>query len=369
MRPIPAPLTALLTAASLSLAALIQPVAAQSAAQETTSTIYLGTGGVTGVYFPAGGALCRLINRDRAVHGVRCVLESTGGSRPNLAALKEGEFDFVMVASDWHQRAVEGIGPFAGDEQMEDLRSVLSLHAEPLTIIVPADSPIQSFRALAGKRVNVGSPGTGRRVTMEAALAAFDMSVEDLAEAATLAGNAVADALCEGRIDAAVEAIGHPAQVIKDMADTCAVRFVPLSGPEITALSEERPYYTPAEIPAGTYRGQAEAVPSFGVRATLVTVEVMPEQVVYVVAKAALAQVETLRRLHPALGSLDARTMTTAGLSAPLHPGAERAVSELPAPQAGEPAADAQTVQAADVEATELETTELETTDLETTAQ
>lgn len=321
-----------LAAMAFALALGVAPAAAQQAnAPDTSATVYLGTGGVTGVYFPAGGAVCRLINRDRSVHGVRCVLESTGGSLANLALLKETEVDFALVASDWQARAYGGEGQFEGDAKMEALRSVLSLHAEPLTILVKADSEVQRFTDLQGKTVNIGRPNTGRRVTMEAALTAHDMDVDDLGQAATLDGNAVAPALCNGEIDAAVEAIGHPAQAIKDISDRCAVRFIPVSGSAIDALIDAQPFYTKASIPAGTYPGQTEPVDSFGVRATLVTVDAMPERVVYVVAKAVLGQVDALKRLHPALGTLNAVEMSSVGLIAPVHPGAQQAIDELQA--------------------------------------
>ncbi|MEM9579365.1 MAG: TAXI family TRAP transporter solute-binding subunit, partial [Pseudomonadota bacterium] len=128
--------------------------------------ISIGTGGVTGVYYPTGGAICRLVNRDRKEHGIRCAVESTGGSVYNINTIKAGELEFGVAQSDWQFHAFNGTSKFEGDAAFPELRAMFSVHAEPFTLLVRGDSGIDSFEGLKGKRVNVGNPGSGQRATM-----------------------------------------------------------------------------------------------------------------------------------------------------------------------------------------------------------
>jgi uncharacterized protein len=116
-----------------------------ASAQEQTF-ISIGTGGVTGVYYPAGGAICRLVNRGRAAHGIRCGVESTGGSVFNLNALRSGELEFGVAQSDWQFHAYNGTSQFEEQGAFEELRAVFSLHPEPFTVVARADAGITTFR-------------------------------------------------------------------------------------------------------------------------------------------------------------------------------------------------------------------------------
>ena len=146
--------------------------------------ITIGTGGVTGVYYPTGGAICRLMNRDRDEHGIRCSVESTGGSVYNLNTMRQGELDFGVVQSDWQYHAYNGSSKFSDQGAYEGLRAVFSVHPEPFTVVARADADIEDFDDLEGKRVNVGNPGSGQRGTMEVLMQAKGWTMDDFALAA-----------------------------------------------------------------------------------------------------------------------------------------------------------------------------------------
>ncbi|MFP4126105.1 MAG: TAXI family TRAP transporter solute-binding subunit [Alphaproteobacteria bacterium] len=288
----------------------------------------IGTGGLTGVYYPAGGAICRMVNRDRGEHGFRCSVESTGGSIFNINAVKGDELEFGVVQSDWQYHAYNGSSRFE-DEPFPEIRAVFSLHPEPFTLVVRDDVDVENFPDLEGLRVNVGNPGSGTRATMEVVLDAYDMSMDDFALAAEFAPNEMARQLCDGNIDAFVYPVGHPAAAIEEAATTCNAQLADVAGEPIDALVEERPYYAIAEIPGGMYPGNDDGVTTFGVRATFITREEVSEDVVYTVAKGVMENMDDFRDLHPAFEVLERDQMVEAGLSAPLHPGAERAYQEL----------------------------------------
>ena len=288
----------------------------------------IGTGGVTGVYYPTGGAICRLVNKDRRAHGIRCSVESTGGSVYNINTVRAGELDFGVAQSDWQYHAYNGTSKFQDQGKFEGLRAVFSVHPEPFTLVARPDAGIESFEDLKGKKVNVGNPGSGQRATTEVVMEAFGMTMDDFALAAELKGSEMAQALCDGKIDAMIYTIGHPAAAITEAATTCDVKLVPVSGEAIDKLVADNPYYRTATVPGGMYTGNDEDVQTFGVGATFVSSADVPEDVVYITTKAVFDNFDDFKKLHPAFANLKEEEMIADGLSAPLHPGAEKYYKE-----------------------------------------
>ncbi len=290
--------------------------------------ISIGTGGVTGVYYPTGGAICRLMNKVRRDTGIRCSVESTGGSVYNINTVRSGELEFGVAQSDWQYHAYNGTSRFADQGPFTDLRAVFSIHPEPFTLIVRADSGIKNFRDLVGRKVNVGNPGSGQRATMEVVMDAFGIKMSDFALAAELKGSEMAQALCDGNIDAMIYTIGHPAAAITEAATTCDVNLIDVTGAPIDKLIADNPYYRKAVIPGGMYRGNDKDVTTFGVGATLITSAKVPDDVVYTLVKSVFDNFDDFKALHPAFRNLKESEMITDGLSAPLHEGAVRYYKE-----------------------------------------
>ena len=177
-------------------------------AEQTFVTI--GTGGVTGVYYPTGGAICRLVNKNRNKHGIRCSTESTGGSVFNLNTIRAGDLDMGVAQSDWQYHAYHGSSKFKDKGANRELRAIFSVHPEPFTVVARADSGIRNFGDLKGKRVNVGNPGSGQRGTMEVLMEALGWKMSDFALASELKSSEQSMALCDNKIDAMVFTVGHP---------------------------------------------------------------------------------------------------------------------------------------------------------------
>ena len=300
------------------------PLAAVAAEQRFTS---IGTGGLTGVYYPTGSAICRLLNRERKQHGIRCSVESTGGSIFNLNALANGELDFGVAQSDWQYHAYQGSSKFSEQGANPQLRAVFSIHSEPFTVMARDDSGIKRFADLPGKRVNIGNPGSGQRGTMEVLMQALGWQRGDFKLVSELKATEQARALCDNKIDAMIYTVGHPNASIKEAATACDAHLVAVTGPEVEALVDKHSYYAAAEIPGGLYQGSEGATPTFGVKATLVTTAAVDEDVVYALVKAVFENLDKFRQLHPAFKHLQAADMLE-GNSAPFHPGAVRYYKE-----------------------------------------
>ncbi|MGY6547502.1 MAG: TAXI family TRAP transporter solute-binding subunit [Roseinatronobacter sp.] len=301
---------------------------AGSAAVAQDTFISIGTGAVTGVYYPAGGAICRLVNRDRAEHGIRCGVESTGGSIFNINAIRSGELEFGIAQSDWQYHAFYGSSRFEEDGAFEDLRAVFALHPEPFTVVARADLGITDFADLVGKRVNIGNPGSGQRGTMEVVMEAMGWDESTFALTTELPAGEQALALCDNNIDAIIYTVGHPSGAIQEATTACDTVLLNVDNDVIRALVEERDYYRMATIPGGMYRGTDEDVTTFGVGATFVTSAAVPEEVVFQVTRAIFENLDQFTSLHPALASLDPVEMVNDGLSAPIHEGAARFFTE-----------------------------------------
>ena len=315
--------TALATAGLLLSATLSTPA---MAAEKTYVSI--GTGGVTGVYYPTGGAICRLVNKNRKKTGIRCSVESTGGSVFNINAIREGELEMGVAQSDWQFHAYNGTSKFKDAGAFKDLRAVFSVHAEPATLVARADSGIKSFQDLKGKRVNVGQPGSGTVATYEVIEKALGMDRKDLKLAAELKASEMGQALCDNKIDAYFMVVGHPAGAIKETTTTCEANIINIQGEGVDKLIKDNPYYRYASIPEGMYTGTKDAVKTMGVGATFVSSAKVPEKVIYEVVKAVFENFDDFRKLHPAFKNLKKTEMVSASLSAPIHDGAMKYYKE-----------------------------------------
>ena len=293
--------------------------AAQAFAEQFVS---IGTGGVTGVYYPTGGAICRLVNKDRKSHGIRCSAESTGGSVYNINTVRAGELEFGVAQFDWQHHAYRGTSKFADKGKFKDLRAVFSVHPEPFTLIARKGADVSSFGDLMGKKVNVGNPGSGQRATMEVVMEAFGMKMSHFSLAAELKGSEMAQAICDGKIDAMIYTVGHPAAAVTEAATSCDVELVSVIGAPIDRLISDNSFYRVATVPGGMYAGSPNDTITFGVGATVITSADVPEKVVYTVVKAVFDNFADFKKLHPAFRNLKEEEMISDGLSAPIHPGA-----------------------------------------------
>ncbi len=310
-------LASVVAAASLSTSGVV-------AAQQFVS---IGTGGVTGVYYPTGGAICRLVNKDRKQHGIRCSAESTGGSIYNINTIRAGELEVGVAQSDWQYHAYNGTSKFADQGKFSKLRAVFSVHPEPVTIIARADAGIDQLSDAKGKRMNIGNPGSGTRGTWEVIEEALGWKRSDLKLAAEMKSAETGQAVCDGKIDAYFWLVGHPSALTQESLATCDAKLVHARGPAIDKLVADNSYYRKATIPAGMY-GDNPDIETFGVGATFVSSADVADNVVYTIVKAVFDNFDQFKKLHPAFANLKETEMITDSLSAPLHPGAVKYYKE-----------------------------------------
>ena len=298
-----------------------------SAIAASQQFVSIGTGGVTGVYYPTGGAICRLVNKDRKTHGIRCSAESTGGSIYNINTIRAGELEFGVAQSDWQYHAYNGTSKFADNGKFTKLRAVFSVHPEPVTVIARGDSGIKQLTDVKGKRMNIGNPGSGTRGTWEVIEEAMGWSRSDLKLAAEMKSAETGQAVCDDKIDAYFWLVGHPSALTQESLASCDAHLVDVKGPAIDKLVKDNSFYRTATIPAGMYNNDRD-IQTFGVGATFVSSTDVPDNVVYTIVKSVFDNFDDFKKLHPAFANLKEKEMISDSLSAPIHPGAAKYYKE-----------------------------------------
>jgi len=301
-----------------------------SPAMAKTQFVTIGTGGITGVYYPTGGAIAKMVNKKKKEYGIRATVESTGGSVFNINAVMSGDLEFGIAQSDRQFQAVKGLAEWKDKGPQKDLRAVFSIHPESVTLVAAVDAGVKDIKDLKGKKVNIGNPGSGQRQNAIDALEAVGINIDKDIQAESIKASEAASLLQDGRIDAFFYTVGHPSGAIKEATSGARkVRIASVAGPGIDKLLAKYPYYAKAIIPVKLYPGAKndKDVDTFGVKATLVTSAKVPDAVVYAITKEVFENFEAFKKLHPAYGTLTKEKMLQ-GLSAPIHPGAMKYYKE-----------------------------------------
>lgn len=285
------------------------------------------SGEVIGMYYPEAGAICRMINRDRGQHGLRCVVEPTAGSMANLAALRHGDGQLAIVQSRILAQAVTGTGAFAR-EPFPDLRSLMSLHGESVLVLVNPAARIRTPADLKGKRVTLGHTGSFQRQMADMLLSAAGLSTADLASALEMDNHMVPEALCRNEVDAAIFTGLHPIAEAQEAIDDCGAGLLSLKDGGVDSFLKANPAFSRQVVAEDTYAGVHDKTSTFGVNAILVATAALSADDAYTVVKAVFEGLDAFKGMHPLLAGLDRRRMARDGVVPPLHDGAQRYFKE-----------------------------------------
>jgi TRAP transporter TAXI family solute receptor len=291
--------------------------------------VTIGTGGVTGIYYPTGGAISKMVNKKFDEYKIKATVESTSGSVFNINAVINGDLEFGVVQSDRQYQAYNGLVEWSKSGKQTELRAIFSIHPESITLIASKKSGIRGIKDLKGKRINLGNPGSGQLQNSRDVLKAAGLTERDLAAEYVRAVEAPG-LLQDERLDAFFYTVGHPNGNIKEATSgRIKVFIVPIKGEEVERMLERYPYYAKSVIPHSFYPAalNTEDIETIGVKATLVTSEKVDEDIVYAVTKEVFENLEEFKSLHPAYRVLTKEDMLK-GLSAPIHKGALRYYKE-----------------------------------------
>ena len=310
-----------LLAAVLSLAVAMTGASALEAHAKTTF-VTIGTGGITGVYYPTGGAIAKIVNAKKDKYDIRATVESTGASVFNINAIMAGDLEFGIAQADRQYQAYNGLSEWEGKPQ-KDLRAVFALAPEAVTFVAAEDSGIKSLKDAKGKVVNIGNPGSGNRQNAIDVFEAAGINIEKDLKAESIKAADAPRMLQDGRIDGFFYTVGHPNGNIKEAtAGKRKTRIVSIT--DIEPLVKKFPYYSLTNIDMAQYpeaTNANEKVTTVGMLATFVTSAKVPDDVVYAITKEVFENLDEFKKHNPALEGLTRETMRE-GLTAPIHPGA-----------------------------------------------
>lgn len=280
--------------------------------------INIATGGTAGTYYPIGGALAELLNKE--IPGMRASAQSTGATIANIGMMEERAVDLAIVQNDIAYYAVNGLEMFAG-KKIENIRGIATLYPETCQLVTMESSGIASVADLRGKRVAVGAAGSGVEANVRQILAAYGMEYGDI-EAQYLSFAEGANALRDGNVDAACLVAGYPTASVQDLASRHRIRLLPVDADKAETLLARYPFYTKSVIPAGTYEGVVEDVPTVSVMAMLVCGDTVDDKLGGDIAKAIFTNLDSLRAAH-SVGAFISKERALEGMSLPVNKGAE----------------------------------------------
>jgi len=304
-----------------------QPAAVLSATGNKNTHLFLGTGSVQGVYFPIGGVICRLLNRHKSKHRIRCSLESTGGSIYNLKELRAGSFDLVFAQSDWQFHAYHGTSTFEKEGANQELRAVFALEADPIALMIKQDSEVKSFDDLADRTVSFGYTRSLQHRIMNDFLKVKGWTNNNFKDVRPMSDTKQIKQLCEGQIEAALLLSSSLDDNLASLGD-CQLKMISISGKEVKEVIQTYPYYRVGKLLKGMHPGVNQDIKSFGIGATFVASESTSPKAIYHVVKEVVENFRDFKSLHPSLAALDKEELSHAGISIPLHPGAVRYYKE-----------------------------------------
>ena len=289
----------------------------------------MGTGGTAGTYYGYGGILGNQIKQSTSIT-VNVV--STDGSKANILGIDAGNYQLGTVQSDVMSYAWAGTRSFEADGAVKSFRVIGGLYAEAVQLVT-SDPDIKTVADLRGKKVSIGAAGSGVYFNAMDVLAAAGLTEADIQPQYQSFADS-ADALKDGKIDAAFIVAGPPTPAIQELCTTNTAYLVPIDGEVADNLMASCPYYTVHSIPAGTYEGQTEDVNTVTVKATLIVSASASEDDVYNLTKAIFDGIDTITAAHAKGAELSIENATS-GMTAPFHAGAakyfaEKGVADLP---------------------------------------
>ena len=291
-------------------------IGAQAQAAEFVTVL---TGGTSGAYFPIGTALSKFYGD--AMPNTKVTVQSTKASAENLNLIQAGRGELGFALGDAVSNAWQGNADAGFAKKLDKLRGIAGIYPNYIQIAASADSGIKSMADLKGKRVAVGAPKSGTELNARALVKAAGMSYDDFAKVEYISFGQSVELMKNRQIDATLVSAGLGVAAIKDLSSSTAIHLVAIS-PEVIAKVGDSAYQ-PASIPANTYEGQTEAVPTAAIRNILVTNSSVSDDDAYTMTKVLFDQLSALHAAHKATLAIDPKTAAI-GVPVPLHPGAER---------------------------------------------
>ncbi len=298
---------------------LVATLAAGTTAGHAAEFINVLTGGTSGVYYPLGVALSQTYGK--ALPNAKISVQATKASAENLNLLQAGRGEIAFSLGDSLNEAWKGNEEAGFKAPLKKLRTVAAIYPNYIQIVAAADSGIRTLADLKGKRISVGAPKSGTELNARDIFRGAGMSYKDFGRVEYLPFGESVELMKNRQLDATLISAGLGVAAVRDLATAVKIIVVPIPAEVVAKIGEAA--YQPGTIPARTYEGQNEAVPSVAVQNFLVTHEGVPADTVHAMTKSMFENLDQLYAAHAAAKAIR-KEDAAKGSPVPLHPGAER---------------------------------------------
>ena len=288
-----------------------------------TEIITIATGSTSGLYYPSGGAICRIFNLS-AGNEKKCIVESTPGSEYNLSAVEGGLNSFAFVQAD---ELFTYLSEKKKRNEPSSISVVFPLYTETFLLVASKNSGITTLADIKGKRLNIGVDGSGVRKFTSQIMKFLALKTTNF-KVSTETQAAVENSLCNNVVDASIVIGGQPNKVVQNLIEQCGAKIIPLSSEFIQLTMEQNPFYSISTIPAGMYLGYAQSLTTLGTKALLVTSKYTSDETTYDITNYTIKNFDSFKQYSPVMMQNTVQTLNPNTLQFPVHNSAVNAFKE-----------------------------------------
>ena len=293
-----------------------------------TTELLFATGGVSGTFYPLGGAIAQVWNKE--VPELHVTVQATGGSMENVRLLGSKGAEIAISMNDVAYYGQQGMEAFkAKNEKYENYSALGNVYPDVIQIFTRKDSQVKAIGDLKGKKVSVGPPGSGTEISARQILGTYglDYKAKNELNPQYLSYTEAADQFKDKLIDAAYFVVAVPNSALQDINLMHPVEFLEIGDDKFGEISKAYPLYSRFTIPANSYQGQANPVKTIGIYSSILVRNDLPEDLVYRMTKAMYENKSSIAQAHSAGKSLELM-IATQGIAIPIHPGAQKYYKE-----------------------------------------
>ncbi len=285
--------------------------------------ITIATGSTSGLYYPSGGAICRIFNLS-SKNEKKCIVESTPGSEYNLNAVEGGLNNFAFVQAD---ELFTYLAEKKKRSEISSISTVFPLYTETFLLIASKNSGITNFSEIKGKKINIGIDGSGVRNFTSQIMKFLALKTSDF-KVITETQSAVEHSLCNNIADASIVIGGQPNKTVQNLIEQCGARIIPFSPEFIQLTMEQNAFYSLATIPTGMYLGYSQPVQTLGTKALLVTSKYTSEENVFDITNYIIKNFDSFKQYSPVIMQNTVQTINPNMLQFPVNNASSKAFKE-----------------------------------------
>jgi hypothetical protein len=273
------------------------------------------TGGESGTYYAFGSVIAQHATNNA---GMEVIGLAGKGSQGNILDLQDGVAELAFCQSDVMAYAYNGTNLFKDTGKIDCFSTLGALYQEQVQIVT-TNPDIKTVSDLKGKVVSIGASGSGVYFNALDILGVYGLKETDITPTYQSFGDS-ADALRDGKIDAAFIVAGAPTNAVTDLSTSKRVYLVSLDSEHVSQLVAASPFYSGTTIAKDTYKLDSDTM-TVSVGAVILVRNDIPADVVHRLCADIYDNAPQLISSHAKYGELSLEYGASVK-TVPYHPGA-----------------------------------------------